>query len=32
MNEHSDSLLMFQKLALKKLIANCDKHFEVSSN
>ena len=32
LNEHSDSPPMFQKLASKKLIAHCDKRFEVSSN
>ena len=29
LNEHSDSPSMFQKLASKKLIAHCDKRFEV---
>ena len=29
LNEHSDSPPMFQKLASKKLIAHCDKRFEV---
>ena len=32
LNEDSDSPSMFQKLASKKLIAHCDKRFEVSSN